>query len=111
MKNQNLILWGVGGLVVGIVIANIMKSSPHLKVNPITANPNNGLPVLHFEINGKSVEDIDGQGRGFGSVGDVTWSYTRDGKNYIITAYDTKTLKSSSAIAVRPSNIGTEKTK
>ncbi len=113
MKNQNVILGVVGGILAGYVIHGILSNlgRPHLKVNPITANEKNGLPVLNFEINGKAIEDIDGEGRGFGSIGDVTWSYVRDGKNYLISAFDTKTLKSSSAVAVRPSNIGIVKTK
>ncbi len=110
---KNIILAAIGGILVGYAIHSYTSDfgRPKIKVNPITANEKNGLPVLSFLINGKPVEAIDGDGKGFGSIGDVTWSYTRDGKKYMIVAYDTKTLKSSSAVAVRPDNIGIVKTK
>ncbi len=90
------------GLIIGIIISKMFDSSPKIKVNPFTKRENNNLPVLNFEIDGKRVESIDGDGNGSGGVGENDWVYTKVGNNYIISAFNTKTGKASSVVVPKP---------
>lgn len=110
MKNILVIGSSIGaGILIGIAISKIFSSSsPKLKGNAFTQYDNR-LPVLNFEIDGKKIDYIDG-GSGAGAIDDNIWSYTRFDRDYLVSAFNSKTRKASAIVLKRPANMGTEKT-
>jgi len=113
---KNVLLAGLGGVLVGFAIRGIIADSgkPKIKVLPFSSNPNNGLAVLNFEIDGAKWDSTlskEGVGSPLGTKGDVTWNVNFDsGKNITVTAYNQKTKKASTAYATLPSGLSLVKT-